>query len=106
LTELELFILSAIVRVGDGLAYGVLIGREIEHVGGRRTTRAALYVALDRLEQRGMVRSTLGDPTPERGGRAKRYFTITAKGLRAVKEAQRGLVALWAGTPKLAAGLS
>ena len=89
-------ILLAILRLNER-AYGVMIGREIEELGKRTVTRAALYVALDRLEERGLVRSTLGDPTPERGGRAKRYFTVTTAGLRAVQDTQRAFVALWSG---------
>lgn len=96
LTDLEFMILLATLRLTE-CAYGVMIGREIEQLGNRTVTRAALYVALDRLEERGLVRSTVGDPTPERGGRAKRYFTVTTAGLRAVKETQRAFVALWSG---------
>ena len=96
LTDLEFMILLAILRLAEH-AYGVTIGREIEQLAKRAVTRAALYVALDRLEERGLVRSTVGSPTPERGGRAKRYFTVTTAGLRAVRETQRAFVALWSG---------
>ncbi len=96
LTELEFMILLAILRLNE-CAYGVMIGREIEQLGKRTVTRAALYVALDRLEESGLVLSTLGDSTPERGGRAKRYFTVTAAGLRAAQDTQRAFVALWSG---------
>ena len=96
LTDLEFMILLATLRLTER-AYGVMIGREVEQLGKRTVTRAALYVALDRLEERGLVRSTVGDPTPERGGRAKRYFTVTTAGLRAVKETQRAFVAMWSG---------
>ena len=96
LTDLEFMILLAILRLPEH-AYGVMIGREIEQRGKRTVTRAALYVALDRLEDSGLVRSTLGDPTPERGGRAKRYFTVTTTGVRAVQDTQRAFVALWSG---------
>lgn len=100
LTDLEFMILLAILRLTER-AYGVMIGREIEELGKRTVTRAALYVALDRLEESGLVRSTLGDPTPERGGRAKRYFTVTTTGIRAVQETQRAFVALWSGIRSL-----
>ena len=96
LTDLEFMILLAILRLNE-CAYGVMIGREIEQLGKRTVTRAALYVALDRLEQAGLVLSTLGDSTPERGGRAKRYFTVTTTGLRAAQDTQRAFVALWSG---------
>jgi PadR family transcriptional regulator PadR len=95
-TDLEFMILLAILRLAER-AYGVMIGREIEQLGKRTVTRATLYVALDRLEERGLVRSTVGDPTPERGGRAKRYFTVTTTGLRTVHDTQQALVALWSG---------
>src|SRR5688500_7481056 len=100
LTDLEFMILLAILRLTER-AYGVTIGREIEQLGKRTVTRAALYVALDRLEDSGLVHSTLGDPTPERGGRAKRYFTVTTTGLREVQDTQRALVALWSGIRQL-----
>jgi DNA-binding PadR family transcriptional regulator len=103
LTDFELMILLAILRVGDE-AYGVPVGREIEDVAGRVVTRAALYTALDRLEHNGLVASRLGAPTAERGGRAKRFFTVTGKGLRAVRETQRAFVALWSGIPALRRG--
>jgi DNA-binding PadR family transcriptional regulator len=96
LTDLEFMILLAILRLADD-AYGVTIGRQIEQHAKRAVTRAALYVALDRLEERGLVRSSVGSPTPERGGRAKRYFTVTSTGLRAVRGTQRAFVALWSG---------
>ena len=100
LTDFELMILLATLRVGDQ-AYGVLIGREIERTGARRVLLGAVYTALDRLERNGLVSSTVGDPTPERGGRAKRFFLVTPAGLQAVKDTQRALVALWTGIPQL-----
>jgi DNA-binding PadR family transcriptional regulator len=103
LTDFELMVLLAVLRLGDE-AYGVPIAREIEDTGGRQVVRAVVYAALNRLEERGLVRAALGDPTPERGGRAKRYYTITSKGLRAVRDTQRALTALWTGIPQLEKG--
>lgn len=103
LTDFELMILLAVLRIGEG-AYGVPIAREIEETAGRTVVLAAVYAALDRLEERGLVTSGLGDPTPERGGRAKRIFTITGKGLKAVRDTRRALVNLWTGVPKLKGG--
>jgi PadR family transcriptional regulator PadR len=103
LTDFELMILLAILRVGNE-AYGVPIGREIEQTGGRSIVLGAVYAALDRLEQRGLVSSRVGEPTPERGGRAKKFFRVTAKGLRAAKETQRALTALWSNLPQLEGG--
>ena len=103
LTDSELMILLAILRVGDG-AYGVPIAREIEETAGRSVVLAAVYAALERLEERGLVDSSLGDPTPERGGRAKRFFVVTGKGLRAVRDTRRALTALWTNVPALKGG--
>ena len=100
LTDFELMILLAILRVGED-AYGVPIADEIERTGGRRVVLGAVYTALDRLERNGWVSSTVGEPTPERGGRAKRFFVVTPQGLRAIKETRRALVALWKDIPQL-----
>ena len=75
--------------------------REIEEQTGRGAAFGTVYATLDRLERKGLVRSDLGDPTPERGGRAKRYFRATAKGLRAVRQARKVLTKLWRGLPEL-----
>ena len=96
LTDFELMILLSILRVGDE-AYGVPVAREIEKTGGRSVVLATVYAALDRLEANGLVSSTLGDPTPARGGRAKRLFRVTPSGLKAVRHARRALTRLWAG---------
>ena len=103
LTDFELMILLAILRVGEE-AYGVQIAREIEGTGGRRVLLGAAYAALDRLERNGLVSSRIGDPTPERGGRAKRFFRVTPRGVRAAKDTQRALVALWRDVPQLKEG--
>jgi len=100
LTDFELMILLAVLRADED-AYGVAIAREIETTGGRSVLLPAVYAALDRLERNDLVASTLGDPTPSRGGRAKRFFRITPRGLKAVKDTRRALVALWTGVPKL-----
>jgi PadR family transcriptional regulator, regulatory protein PadR len=103
LTDFELMILLAILRIGEN-AYGVPIAAEIEQTGGRVVLVGAIYTALDRLEETDLVASSFGDPTPERGGRAKRYFRVTAKGLKAVKDTQRSFTALWSGIPELKGG--
>ena len=102
LTDFELMILLAILRVQE--AYGVPIAREIENTAGRDVVLGAVYAALDRLDERGLVTSSMGDPTPERGGRARRYFRVTARGLRALNDTQRALVALWTNVPELQGG--
>jgi PadR family transcriptional regulator, regulatory protein PadR len=103
LTDFELMTLLAILRVGD-CAYGVPIARELETTGGRSVALASVYVVLGRLEERGLVTSRVSDPTPERGGRAKKFFCVSPKGMAAVREAQRALVALWHGLPALKKG--
>jgi len=100
LTDFELMILLAILRTGDD-AYGVQIAREIEATGGRRVLLGAVYAALERLERNGLVTSAVGAPTGERGGRAKRFFRVTARGVRAARHTQQALVALWRGLPQL-----
>ena len=100
LTDFELMILLAVLRVGSE-AYGVPVAREIESTGGRTVIVSAVYAAIDRLERNGLVTSSVGDPTPERGGRAKRFFTVTPTGIRAIKDTQRALTALWTNVPQL-----
>jgi DNA-binding PadR family transcriptional regulator len=96
----DLMILLALMRLGDE-AYGVAIARSIEEATGRPIALATLYVILGRLERKGLVSSQLGEPTAERGGRAKRYFRVSAKGVREVRSAQHVLVSLWSDIPKL-----
>jgi PadR family transcriptional regulator len=103
LTDFELMILLAILRVGPE-AYGVPIAREIEATGRRNVILGAVYTALERLERNGLVASRMGNPSPERGGRAKRFFDVTPQGLKAVKDTQRSLVALWKGIAQLKGG--
>src|SRR5262245_30046127 len=88
LGEFEQLILLAILRLGDE-AYGVTIRAELASRGGRQVAPGALYTALDRLEAKGVISSRMGDPTPQRGGRAKRYVTVTAAGRKALKRALR-----------------
>jgi DNA-binding PadR family transcriptional regulator len=88
LGEFEQIVLLAILRLGDA-AYAVTIRDEIASCTDREPTAGALYTTLDRLEEKGLVSVRIGDPTPQRGGRAKRYFTVTAKGVRSVARVQR-----------------
>lgn len=99
LGEFELMILLAVIRLGDE-AYGVPISRELEQHRRRGVSVGSVYAALERLEAKGLVESTLGDPTPERGGKAKRYFRITKAGLRQVQETRRVLQKLWRTLPE------
>jgi PadR family transcriptional regulator PadR len=80
----ELLVLLALIRLGDD-AYGVPISEAIEESSGREVALGSVYITLERLEQKGLVSAKLGEPTAERGGRAKTYFHVTAKGLREVR---------------------
>jgi len=99
----ELLVLLALIRLGDE-AYGVPISDAIEKSSGREVALGSVYITLDRLEQKGLVTSRLGEPTAERGGRAKTYFRVTARGLREARQAQRTLNRLWQGVPQLERG--
>ena len=101
LSHFELMLMLAVIRAGED-AYGVLVAREMEAATGKEVLLGSVYASLERLETRGLVTSRLGDPSPERGGRAKRYVRVTAAGRRVVREARRGLVALWNNLPELA----
>jgi PadR family transcriptional regulator PadR len=83
LGEFEQLILLAILRLGDD-AYGVSIRAELKARAGRDVAPGALYTALERLETKGLISSRLSDPTPQRGGRAKRLVTVTASGREAL----------------------
>jgi PadR family transcriptional regulator len=83
--EFEQLALLAILRLGPN-AYGMMIRREIEERAGRTASIGALYLTLERLEEKGFIDSALGDATPERGGRAKRFFTISPSGREALQK--------------------
>ncbi len=100
LSNFELMVMLAVIRLGDN-AYGVPIAEEIEKRRGKLVRIGSVYAALDRLGAKGFVDSELGESTAERGGRAKRYFRLTGKGLGEVQETRRALVELWTGLPKV-----
>jgi PadR family transcriptional regulator PadR len=88
LGEFEALVLMAVLRLGDD-AYGMRIHVELEDRAGRRSSYGALYTTLDRLEQKGYVSSSVGEPTPERGGRAKKYFKLDNLGKAALRQSYR-----------------
>ena len=100
LTDFEIMILLAILRIGDE-AYGVPIAHEIETTTGRAVQLPAIYAALDRLEGQQLIESRLGEATAQRGGRAKKYFSLTPAGLGSVRDTRKALTALWARLPQL-----
>jgi PadR family transcriptional regulator PadR len=90
LGEFEHIVVLALLRLDDR-AYGVSVRQEIEFRTRREVSIGAVYATLDRLETKGIVKSHRGDPTPARGGRSKRFFHVTAKGVAAVNRTQRAL---------------
>src|SRR5690349_6217563 len=90
LSNIEMMVILALLRLGDE-GYGVPISRELEQTSGRSIAIASVYATLERLEKKGIVRSRLGEPTSARGGRAKKYFNVTGKGVRALRETQQSL---------------
>ena len=83
--EFEYLILAAAVQLGED-AYGAAIRAKVEEATGGQCSIGALYTTLDRLEEKGLIKTHMGDPTPERGGRAKRMVRITATGARAAED--------------------
>jgi DNA-binding PadR family transcriptional regulator len=101
LGEFEQSLLLAVAHLGDD-AYGVTIRQEIEARTGRTVAVGAVYTSLRRLELKGYVKSAMGDPTPERGGRSKRHFVLKPAGAAALRESRERLARMWDGlTPEL-----
>ena len=96
LGEFEHMIVLALLRLEDR-AYGVTVRQEIEFRTDREVSIGAVYATLDRLETKGYVKSHRGDPTPERGGRSKRFFRVTPKGVAAVTRTHRALQSMTEG---------
>jgi len=96
LGELEQLVLLAIMRLGPE-CYGVPIVAELQKHATRTILRPSVYLALRRLEEKGLIRGHMGEPESRRGGRARRHFEVTAAGRHAVQAAQRTLSRLWDG---------
>src|ERR1041384_3710631 len=96
LGEFEQLVLLAIVHL-RGEAYGIPIVDEIGRRTGREIARASVYVTLRRLEEKGYVSSWIGDPTPERGGKGRRYVKIESAGRRALRESRQLADRMWRG---------
>jgi PadR family transcriptional regulator, regulatory protein PadR len=99
--EIEHFVLVALLRLG-GESYGVPILDEIAERTGRAVSRPAVYIALRRLEAKGLIASRLGEATAERGGRAKRYFKLTKVGARQLEQSRQAFARMWADVEHLA----
>lgn len=100
LGTLELNVLLAVARLADE-AYGLAIRRDVSARLNHDYSVGAIYTTLERLEQKGLVSSHTTDPTPKRGGRARRQFTITGAGGRSLQQAQRIAASAWAGIGRL-----
>jgi PadR family transcriptional regulator PadR len=94
--ELEHLVLLVILRLGTG-AYGVPIVGELKRHTRRPVLRPSVYLALRRLEDKGLVRSRLGEPEARRGGRARRYFELQPGAVKLLRESRRTLQSLWNG---------
>ncbi len=100
LGSLELAALLAVARLGDD-AYGLAIRRDLEDRLGRAYSVGAVYTTLQRLEDKGLLRSASTAPLPVRGGRSRRRFALTGAGTRAMRNAERQAAAMWAGVGRL-----
>ena len=100
LGEFEQLLLLAILRQGEDVATGS-VGEELYARTGRDPVRGTLYVTLERLERKGYVRSSMGDPSPERGGKARRLYSVSATGLEALKRSGRAFQSMWQGLESL-----
>jgi PadR family transcriptional regulator, regulatory protein PadR len=105
LGEFEELAVLAVMALGDR-AYGVAVQELIERQTAREVSLGSVYAALDRMERKGLVRSAMSDPTPERGGKRRRLFQVTPAGLRVVREVKRAREALWNAVPRTARGPS
>jgi len=98
-TDVEQQVLLAVWRLEEGEdgAYGAPVRDELERTAGRSVSAGAVYTTLVRLEKKGWLRSSMGEPTPERGGKAKRFFVITEEGVGALQDAREVMERLWEG---------
>lgn len=96
LGEFEHVVLSAILHLG-GEAYALPIRDKLQELGRRRVSRGALYTTLMRLEKKGYLQSRVGEPLPQRSGRARRFFTVSADGLEALRRSRALLLSVWGG---------
>jgi PadR family transcriptional regulator, regulatory protein PadR len=90
LGEFEQIVLLALLRLGSD-AYGATVCAEIEKRGGREVSVSAVHTTLERLEQKGLVKSRIGDPTPQRGGKRKRHYEVGALGLKSLQASYRSI---------------
>lgn len=93
-------LLLGVWKLGDS-AYGVSLRNYLIEITGKYWSIGAIYDVLDRLMQKGFLKSNTGDPVPERGGKSKRYYQITKQGSRALEEIRRIQMTMWSGFPRV-----
>jgi DNA-binding PadR family transcriptional regulator len=96
LNRLEILVLLALARLGDD-GYGVAVHAAISEATGKDFSMAAVYVAMERLEEQGLTRTRTSEPRPERGGRSRRYHALTAKGEAALRHEREVMEQMWKG---------
>lgn len=94
--EFEQMVLLALLQLRDE-AYAPNVARHLERTVGREVSRGALYSCLNQLERKGYLRWRLDEPTPERGGHARRFYKVTPDGVEALRASREGLLTLWRG---------
>ena len=97
--NLELATLLAVARLGDD-AYGLAVRRDLVERTERDHSVGAVYTTLQRLEDKGLIKSHASEPLPVRGGRSRRHYTLTSAGTRALRDAKREATAMWSGVQK------
>lgn len=105
LGEFEQIVLLALIHLKDN-AYGMTIRMEIDERIGRSVSIGAVYTTLERLEKKRFITSQMGDATPQRGGKAKKYFSITPAGKNKLHEARKNLEIMWQGLSPELLGIS
>jgi DNA-binding PadR family transcriptional regulator len=96
LGEFEQLALLAVMRLGDA-AYGASIQEELDGTAERSAAISSIYITLTRLESKGLVRSSMGEPTGDRGGKPRRYFRVEPAGVESLREARKRLLSMWSG---------
>ena len=100
LGEFEHMVLLSILRLGDD-AYGMSVRKELDAAAGREVARSTVYITLERLTRKGYLAARMDDPSQTRGGKPKRYFSLTAAGREALRTSGRALMNLWDGYEEL-----
>jgi len=103
LTDLEQLLLLSVLHAGEDAQAGS-VKAVLEQRGSRPSSLGSIYTTMTRLEERGLVESRMGEPTPERGGKARRFYRVTAEGLTALRRSRRVMERMWADLPALDLG--